>query len=214
MIGIKNHRRKSVVGVVKMGKKFNIYLAGGMEKSENLGVGWRDRFIAEAEKHEWPTTCWNPIKFEKEQLAGLCPGRLPDEMAIRKNVKIAPERITRVDNGAVRYIKPQYWHEFKMAERGSTLYNRGAKYMHRCQDFDLKLISTKMDYLIVNWSVRTRRGAGTYAEIEEAYRVKDRHVPIYIVENTEIPAWIEWRATKIFANFTELYNYLDEELKE
>jgi len=196
--------------------KPNIYLAGGMENETDgvMGGMWREQIQAHL-LCNFDVRVWNPCEFEPDQLKGLYPSRLPSEMPIRDNVPIDLERVIRTDMATgTRYIAPNFWHEFKLAPRNSRYYKRGAKYMHRIQDYDLNLVRNKINYLIVNWTKGTGEGAGTHAEIEEAHRVKNRHLPIYIVESSKLPAWVEFRATKIFADFPELYEFLEEELGE
>lgn len=188
----------------------NLYLAGNMEKSLASGITWRAAFTAWIEAKDFSVKVWNPIEFEKEQLSGLCPGRLPDEMPVRKSSRVPKDRIIRTDEEGIRYIKPVHWHEFKWHKRYTGVYNRGRKYMNRCQKYDLKLIREIIDYLIVNWTPATKGGGGTYGEIEEAVK---KGIPVYMVESAEIPAWIEWHpGVVVFETFAELYTFLEEEL--
>ncbi len=77
---------------------------------------------------------------------------------------------------------------------------------------DLKLIKQDSDALIVLYDESARRGAGTISECQYAYNLD---IPIFIVSawedwKKEVPSWLHAISTKIFTNFNDLYEYLDE----
>jgi len=79
-------------------------------------------------------------------------------------------------------------------------------------DTDLKLIDRDSDAMIVLYDEAARRGAGTISECQHAF---NNGVPIFIVsawENwkDEVPSWLHALSTKVFTNFEDLYQYLED----
>lgn len=75
---------------------------------------------------------------------------------------------------------------------------------------DLQLIEKDSDALIVLLDEGVRKGAGTISECQFAY---NHDIPIFLVnalpDTERISGWLFALATKIFASFDELYEYLD-----
>jgi len=174
-------------------KQLAIYLCAGMEAEEKLGAGWRSNITPFLKDLNFEV--WNPCEFEPEQLKGLKPNRLPDFYTDRKTGK---------------KVVPTHWHELKMAKE-PQFFKRFATYMNRIRSYDINLINRDMDILLVYWNERTGRGAGSHAEIEAAYK---KGIPIYIVEESTMPAWLVVCATELFDDFDEMKGFLIEEYGE
>lgn len=172
-------------------KKLVVYLAGAMEQAEDLGAGWRTAITPFLEKLNLDIL--NPCEFEPLQLKGLQPNRLPEYFT-----NINGER-----------IKPRHWHELKNAQE-SSLYNRFLKYMKRIIQYDIKMIRHQVDCVVVYWTKDTAKGAGTHAELTEAFL---RNIPVYCVANTDVPAWTKACCTEIFLTFDDLKKFLIDEFE-
>jgi hypothetical protein len=168
--------------------KLSVYLAGAMENANKLGAGWRKDLTPFLESLD--LTVLNPCEFEPHQLKGLQPNRLP-------------EYYTDFEGNQV---KPKYWHELKNAKE-RHLYNRFLKYMRRIIHYDMRLVA-KVDYVVVLWDEATSKGAGTHAELTEAFL---NNIPVYCVALTDIPAWCKACCTEIFLDFESLKEFLKEE---
>jgi hypothetical protein len=76
---------------------------------------------------------------------------------------------------------------------------------------DLDLILHDSDAVIVYYDESVRKGAGTISEAQVAYL---NDIPLFLVSYwqdnwSEVPGWLQSLTTKMFANFPELYHYLD-----
>lgn len=151
-----------------MKKSLSTYLIGSIEKSRDLGVGWRAELTPFLEK--LGVHVYDPCFLEKEKLADFRPN------APMKPFKHWATGIT---------VKPKHWHEAKSAPDDSPQMKRFLKYMRRIIEVDLKYVE-KSSFVIVKWDMETRLGAGSLHEIIHAgYNDK----PVYIVAESEIPAW-------------------------
>jgi len=173
-------------------KRLRIYLCSGMEKSENLGAGWRDKITPFLEELDFEV--WNPVQFEADQLRGLHPHRLPSSVT---------------DSRTGKQFTPSYWHDLKRAKE-KQYYDRFLKYMRRIREYDLNLVENEMDYLLVYWNDGTGNGAGSHAEIEMAHRVG---LPVYCVSVTDVPAWLHPCIDEMFYTMEELKEFLEKEIK-
>jgi len=174
-----------------MSKRMVVYLAGAMEKAADLGAGWRNELKPILEKLNLEVR--DPCEFEPQQLKGLQPKRLPDYYTDLTGKK----------------IKPKHWHELKNASE-KHLYNRFLKYMRRIIHYDIKVVRHVADYVIVYWNEATSQGAGTHAELTEAFL---KNIPVYCVAHSEVPAWAKACCTEIFLSFDDLKEYLKEEFE-
>lgn len=173
-------------------KKFSIYLGGAMEKAKDLGAHWRTELTPFLEGLGFEVL--NPNLFEPRQLKNLKPNRLPEYLETRDNLT----------------IKPKCWHDLKFA-KDDRLFARFQKYMQRIIRFDLSLVRNETSYMIVLWDTPASQGAGTHAEITEAFM---NNVPVYMVATTEVPAWLLGGITKLFNDFDELKGFLMDEFEK
>jgi len=170
--------------------KLKFYLAGAMEKAENLGAGWRDDMTAKLDilGHE----VLNPCLFEPRQLKGLHTKRLPESFTNKLNGEL---------------VKPTHWHQLKLAKE-QHLQDRFLKYMRHIIKFDIKILLGEADVVVCLWSEDTGKGAGTHAELTYAYL---NNIPVYTVMTHEMPAWALACCTKTFDSFEELNSFLSNE---
>jgi nucleoside 2-deoxyribosyltransferase len=173
--------------------KLRVYAAGSMEHAVNLGAGWRDNLTSYMKGLNIEVL--NPCLFEEQQLKGLHPGRLPAEITNR----FTGEKFT-----------PKHWHELKMAQE-PKFFQRFLRYMHRIIRYDINLLIDDADFVVCLWDLNASKGAGTHAELTTAFL---HNKPVYCVETTPMPAWALGCCTKVFKNFEELYEFLDEEFGE
>lgn len=175
-----------------MKNKLTIYLGGSIEMAKDLGVGWRESITPFLE--DLGLEVLDPTLLEFGQFKGLRPKRLPDSLETRKG----------------ETISPTYWHDLKHA-KDERLQKRFLKYIRRIIKFDMGVVRNEADYLLCYWDNATARGAGTHAEITEAFL---HNKPVYIVEKAELPAWIRGCATKVFSNFKDAQEFLSEEFED
>jgi len=62
--------------------------------------------------------------------------------------------------------------------------------------------------MIVLWNEAASKGAGTHAEITEAFL---SNIPVYCVAESDIPAWAKACCTEIFLDFSSLKEFLKQE---
>jgi len=123
----------------------------------------------------------DPCEFEPRQLRGLKLGRLPE--------------------GFTHWTQLQHAKEPRLVDR----FLRYFRYVIR---FDIKMIRTQVDYMVVRWSENCKTGAGSHAEITFAF---DLGIPIYCVEEVTMPAWGRACCSEVFRTFDELRAFLTEE---
>jgi hypothetical protein len=175
-----------------MKHKLSIYLAGGMESSSNLGAQWRTNLTPILE--ELGLEVLNPVLFEPMQLKGLQPRKLP-------------EFCTNADG---KKIKVNHWHDLKHATE-PHLYARFLKYMRRIIKYDINIVRNEADYVICYWNETTAKGAGTHAELTEAFL---SNKDVYCVMQANMPAWARACCTRIFKTFDDLRGFLAQEFGE
>lgn len=74
---------------------------------------------------------------------------------------------------------------------------------------DCNLVKNDSDALIVLWDEAAQLGAGTHSEIHAAF---ENDIPVFLVTDfprSKISGWLVSETTKIFTNFTDLYEYLE-----
>lgn len=76
---------------------------------------------------------------------------------------------------------------------------------------DLELVKNDSDFLIILYDESVRRGAGTTSEAQVAYL---HNIPVFLVSTyedwyREVPGWLQALCVKVFPNFSQLYDYLD-----
>ena len=75
---------------------------------------------------------------------------------------------------------------------------------------DLQLIEHHSDAIILLYDEGVRLGAGTISEAQYSYNLG---LPIFIVnaydKPTDVPGWLMSLSTKMFSNFEDLYEYLE-----
>lgn len=177
-----------------MSKKngLQVYLAGAMEVSADLGAGWRSEITPFF--NEFGHTVQNPCDFEPAQLKGLHINRLPETLTTKEG----------------KIIKPKHWHELKHSTNQKD-FNRFLTYMRRVINYDIRLIRNEIDYIVVYWNEDTAKGAGTHSELTEGFM---NNIPIYCVTDTVMPAWAMACCTHRFNNFDELKEKLVEDFGE
>jgi nucleoside 2-deoxyribosyltransferase len=161
-----------------MKAKQKVYLAGRMSRDPKDSQ-WRTDLTPFLEKLGFDVL--DPCEFEPRQLRGLKLGRLPEGCS--------------------------HWTELQHAKE-PNLVERFMRYMGHVIKFDLKLIKTEVDFMVVRWSKNCDTGCGTHAEITFAF---DLGIPVYCVEESTIPAWGRACCTEMFKNFDELKVFLTEE---
>lgn len=77
---------------------------------------------------------------------------------------------------------------------------------------DLNLIQNMTDALIIYYDESVRLGAGTISECQFAYNL---NMPIFLVCDyddmiKEVPGWLQGLTTKMFPNFKELFDYMEQ----
>ena len=174
-------------------QKLKVYLAGAMEKAQDLGAGWRKEITPFLEQ-ELQLDVLNPCEFEPHQLKGLQPNRLPEFYTDLHGQR----------------VKPKHWHELKNASE-KHLYNRFLKYMRRIIQYDINVVRYQANIVIVYWDECTGKGAGTHSELTDAFL---NNVPVYCVAQSEMPAWTKACCTEIFLTFDALKEFLRDELGE
>jgi len=187
-------------------RKLTVYLAGGMEHEEDLGSDWREWITPILEKLGLEVL--NPCEFEQEQLKGLHTNRLPEKLKIEPGSN--PPKELMIDKD---HIKPTHWHHLKYAEWDSPEFNRGGKYMDRVVTYDCNLVKNHVDFMIVNWTKGTAKGAGTHSEATIAH---DKGIPIWTVvkRGVDIPFWTVgcgYKKGKLFRDFKKLVGFLEDE---
>lgn len=175
-----------------MKQKLSIYLAGGMEASNNLGAQWRENITPLLE--ELGLEVLNPVLFEPKQLKGLQPRKLPEFCT----------------NDEGKKVKVSHWHDLKNATE-PHLYGRFLKYMRRIIKYDINIVRNETDSVICYWSETTAKGAGTHAELTEAFLSNKE---VYCVAHANMPAWAKACCTEIFKTFEELREFLTSEFGE
>lgn len=166
------------------------YSIGSMEYAENLGADWRENLTVFLNKYGIKHL--NPCLFEEQQLKGLRPNKLP---------KSVVNRFTGEE------LVPTHWHQLKLAQE-PHFQERFLRYMRRIINYDIKLLTTEANFAVCYWNSHASRGAGSQSELTYAYL---HNIPIYCVEEVAMPAWALGCCTKVFKNFEELYEFLDEE---
>jgi nucleoside 2-deoxyribosyltransferase len=170
--------------------KTTVYLAGACQHDR---ANWREPVIKELSQYD--VEILNPWEFEPEQLKGLQPNRLPEEMITRsgQTMKNIP-----------------HWHIMGEAKVDTPPYKRFMKYGRRIVHYDTDLVP-KCDYIIADWSKETQAGGGTHAEVTFAFKA---HKPVYTLRHKDqpIPYWVQWCSSKIFDSQEELFEFLKEEL--
>jgi len=74
--------------------------------------------------------------------------------------------------------------------------------------YDLDLIEQRCDAIVCHWDRHACRGAGTQGELTFAHRLG---IPVYLVRGVpleEISGWLLGCATRVFADFHELREFL------
>jgi hypothetical protein len=154
-----------------------------------MGVGWRAELTPFLDELGFEVL--DPSVFEAKQLKGLRPGRLPDYCT----------------NLEGKRIRVKHWHDLKNASE-QHLYARFQKYMGRVIKYDIRIVRNESDNVIVFWDDATARGAGTHAEITEAFL---KGIPVYCVAKADMPAWAKGCCSAIFLNFDALKDFLKDE---
>lgn len=78
---------------------------------------------------------------------------------------------------------------------------------HQFIKTDIQLIRNDADGVIALYDEAFKNGAGSFAECQVTY---DLGKPLYIVSTLpKVPSWLRALSTKIFANFDDLYAYLE-----
>jgi hypothetical protein len=162
-----------------MKKKLSIYLAGAMEKANKLGSEWREAVTPFLE--DLGLEVLNPVLFEPEQLRGLQPKRLPEGYT--------------------------HWHDLRHAS-DEHLRVRFKKYMRRIINYDINIVKSEADFILVLWDESAAKGAGTHAELTEAFL---HNKPVYCVEYSPLPAWAYACCSHIRKNWDEMYKLLAQE---
>ena len=175
-----------------MKKKLSIYLAGGMEASNNLGADWREKITPVIENLGLEVL--NPVKFEPAQLKGLRPRNLPDT----------------VTGANGKQIKVSHWHDLKYATE-PHFYKRFLTYMRRIIKYDIGIVCKEADYVVCYWNDTASKGAGTHGELTYSFM---ENKPVYCVATKEMPAWAKACCTEIFESFDRLNNFLADEFGE
>jgi hypothetical protein len=80
--------------------------------------------------------------------------------------------------------------------------------------WDLDWIEERTDYVVCYWDAAAARGAGTQGELTLAHRAG---IPVYLVLGMpleQVSGWILGCATRVFAGFAELREFLSSEYSE
>jgi len=123
----------------------------------------------------------NPYVLEPLQLKGLKPKRLPPGM--------------------------KHWYELRTSS-DERLYERFKRYMRAIIKYDIRLVMYKADIIICRWSENCKTGGGTHAELTYGF-MNDK--PVYVVEEAQMPAWIEGCVEEKFKTFDELKEFFKRE---
>jgi hypothetical protein len=177
-----------------MGKrsKISTYLAGSIQFSEDMGIGWRQEITPFLEKLGLEVL--DPCKLEPEKMKNFRPNRLPP--------------FTYNLHGEKVQIKT--WHD--LAETNDKrLYKRFQRMMRAVIHFDLDIVEQETDFVICLWTESTGRGAGTHSELCAAFR---KNIPVYCIATCRMPAWAKGCCTEIFLNLEDLKKFLLEEYGE
>ena len=173
-------------------RKLKAYLIGAMEAAENLGAGWREDITPFLESLGFDVL--NPCEFEPEQLKDLRPNRLPKFYTDLSGKK----------------VKPKHWHDLKNASE-PHLYDRFVRYMRRIIRYDINIVRKEMDIGIVFWDKAAGLGAGSHAEMTEAFMLDK---PVYCIAKSDVPAWLKACCTDIVLSFDDLKTRLTEDFGE
>lgn len=179
------------IGGEIMDSKMRVYLAGSIEAEPDLGNGWRKDMTPFLEELGFEVL--NPCMFEPQQLKGMQFNRLPEFFTDLYGNK----------------IKPTHWHQLKNASE-RILYNRFLKYMRLIIKFDINVVRNNTDFVIVYWNESACKGAGTHAELTEAFL---SNIPVYCVATVNMPAWAKACCTEIFLDFNGLREFLNIEFR-
>lgn len=80
---------------------------------------------------------------------------------------------------------PADWSNFK-----KTDLSRYCQIMRQIIEFDMNIVRTKTSAVVVKWNTYTQMGAGTMAELTEAYLQKIPVIMIHDIPLVDIPGWI------------------------
>jgi hypothetical protein len=150
-----------------------------------LGKGWRKEITPFLE--EYGFVVLDPTVFEPRQLRGLRPGRLPEGYT--------------------------HWQQFKCSA-DPNLIERFYRYGCRILNYDLDVVESEADVIIVYWDVYAARGCGTHSEMTIAQR---KHKPIYMVLGMDfhgVPGWALWLVKDTGGAVYENFEELKEEFKK
>ena len=175
-----------------MKAKPSVYLAGGIEHAKEFGEDWRDAITPFLDDLGFDVL--DPTKLEPLQLKGLRPTCLPATIILEDGTEVP--------------IK--HWHEL-LDSADPKQYKRGMRYMGRIIRFDMHVVREEADYIIVFWDQAAANGAGTHAEITEAFLCNK---PVYMVESQTPPKWLRGCCSERFETWAELYAFLGEEFGE
>lgn len=168
-------------------KKLICYSAGAIERSPDLGVGWRQKLDIILQK--LGIIHYNPTELENIKLKEFHPNRLPKKITTRSG----------------RSFAPKHWHQLSLTNM-KRIRDRFNRMMRSVIDYDLKLVK-KSDFVIVLVDKYMLKGSGTFIEMHETFMQKK---PVYAVVKVErIPSWLTAYITKEFKSFDELHDFLD-----
>jgi len=165
--------------------KAYVYLAGGIEAADKLGVGWRKKITPFLQRQGFSVL--DPTKLEPKQLKGLKKRRLP---------KVCVDRF-----GNKRVVK--HWHDLKRAVE-PNLYMYFTQCMRRVIRYDMNLVTNQADIILVFWDSAAARGAGTHAEITQAFLSRK---PVICIAAQSLPGWLKACCHLIFYSFEDFYAY-------
>ena len=169
--------------------KKKVYLAGGMEKAEALGAGWRLAITPKLELMGFEV--FDPVKLEKDKIARFPKHELPTEFLNEKTNKMEELR---------------HWHQLKFA-KSDDLKAIFKEYMEVIIRFDLNIVD-QMTHIICLWDSSAQNGAGTSSELTWAYMGNKK---VYTVATCELPGWASGCCNGVFDNFEDLYKHLEQE---
>jgi hypothetical protein len=175
-----------------MKAKPSVYLAGGMEQADELGAEWRDAITPFLDELGFDVL--DPTKLEPLQLKGLRPTCLPATILL--------------ESGEQTSIN--HWHEL-LDSYDLKQYKRGQKYMRNIIRYDMNVVRNEADYIIAYWDQAAAEGAGTHAEITEAFL---NNKPVYMVEAQDPPKWLRGCCSERFKTWAGLYGFLAQEFGE